>query len=59
MLAVSPANGHVEPEELLAAMRRQLPRYMVPQHVVVRPSLPRSPNNKYDRNLLRQELAAA
>ena len=31
---------------------------MVPKHVVVRPSLPRSPNNKFDRNLLRQELAA-
>ena len=58
VLAVSPANGHVEPEALLAEMRRRLPRYMVPQHVVVRPSLPRSPNNKYDRNLLRQELAA-
>jgi hypothetical protein len=31
---------------------------MVPKHIVVRPSLPRSPNNKFDRNLLRQELAA-
>jgi acyl-CoA ligase (AMP-forming) (exosortase A-associated) len=58
VLAVSPANGHVEPDELLAVLRRELPRYMVPKHVVVRPSLPRSPNNKFDRNLLRQELAA-
>jgi acyl-CoA synthetase (AMP-forming)/AMP-acid ligase II len=58
LLAVSPANGHVDADELLATLRRQLPRYMVPQHVVVRPSLPRSPNNKFDRNLLRQELAA-
>ncbi len=57
VLAVSPANGHVDPDELLAVLRRQLPRYMVPKHVVVRPSLPRSPNNKFDRNLLRQELA--
>ena len=57
VLAVSPANGHVEPDELLAVLRRELPRYMVPKHVVVRPSLPRSPNNKFDRNLLRQELA--
>ena len=58
VLAVSPANGHVDPEELLEVLRRELPRYMVPKHVVVRPSLPRSPNNKFDRNLLRQELAA-
>jgi acyl-CoA synthetase (AMP-forming)/AMP-acid ligase II len=57
LLAVSPANGHVEPDELLAVLRRELPRYMVPKHVVVQPSLPRSPNGKFDRNLLRQELA--
>ena len=58
VLAVSPANGHVDADELLTVLRRELPRYMVPKHVVVRPSLPRSPNNKFDRNLLRQELAA-
>ena len=57
MLAASPANGRLEPDELLAELRRKLPRYMVPKHVVVRGSLPRSPNNKFDRNLLRQELA--
>jgi acyl-CoA ligase (AMP-forming) (exosortase A-associated) len=58
VLAVSPANGRLEPEELLQELRRQLPLYMVPKQVVVRPSLPRSPNNKFDRNLLRQELTA-
>jgi acyl-CoA ligase (AMP-forming) (exosortase A-associated) len=58
VLAVSPANGCLEPDELLGELRRQLPLYMVPKQVVVRPSLPRSPNNKFDRNLLRQELAA-
>jgi acyl-CoA ligase (AMP-forming) (exosortase A-associated) len=58
VLAVSPANGHVEADEVLTVLRRELPRYMVPKHVVVRPSLPRSPNGKFDRNLLRQELAA-
>ena len=39
--------------------RQQLPLYMVPKHVVVRPTLPRSPNDKFDRNLLRQELTTA
>ena len=33
------------------------PLYMVPGDVVVRAELPRSPNGKFDRNLLRQELA--
>jgi acyl-CoA synthetase (AMP-forming)/AMP-acid ligase II len=58
VLAVSPANGHLDPDVLMAELKQQLPLYMLPKHVVVRPSLPRSPNNKFDRNLLRQELAA-
>jgi acyl-CoA ligase (AMP-forming) (exosortase A-associated) len=56
VLAVSPANGSLDSDELLSELRRQLPLYMLPKQVVVRPSLPRSPNNKFDRNLLRQEL---
>jgi acyl-CoA ligase (AMP-forming) (exosortase A-associated) len=57
-LAVSPANGaELDPDVLLGALRRELPSYMIPKHVVVRPELPRSPNDKFDRNLLRQELA--
>jgi acyl-CoA ligase (AMP-forming) (exosortase A-associated) len=58
VLIVSSANGHLESSELLAELRRQLPLYMVPSDVIVRSELPRSPNNKFDRNLLRQELAA-
>lgn len=59
VLAVSPANGHLDPDVLLAELKQQLPLYMVPKHVVVRPSLPRSPNDKFDRNLLRQELTSS
>ena len=60
MLVVSPADGReLAPDALLAELQQQLPLYMVPKHVVVRPSLPRSPNGKFDRNLLRQELASA
>ena len=58
VLIVSPANGRLDCERLLGELRRQLPLYMVPSDVVVRSELPRSPNNKFDRNLLRQELAA-
>jgi acyl-CoA ligase (AMP-forming) (exosortase A-associated) len=57
-LIVSPANGQLDPEALLAEMRQQLPLYMVPSDVIVRAELPRSPNNKFDRNLLREQLAA-
>jgi acyl-CoA ligase (AMP-forming) (exosortase A-associated) len=56
LLAVSPANGSdLDGDALLAQLRKVLPLYMVPKHVVVRPSLPRSPNGKFDRTLLRTE----
>ena len=58
VLVASPANGQLDRDELLGALRQQLPLYMVPSDVIVRSELPRSPNNKFDRNLLRQELAA-
>jgi acyl-CoA ligase (AMP-forming) (exosortase A-associated) len=59
VLIVSPANGNgLTPEMLLTRLRRELPLYMVPKEVVVREALPRSPNDKFDRNLLRQELSA-
>jgi len=58
VLVVSAADGALDRDELLAVLRQQLPTYMVPSDVVIRSELPRSPNNKFDRNLLRQELAA-
>jgi acyl-CoA ligase (AMP-forming) (exosortase A-associated) len=60
VLVVSPANGNgLTSEMLLARLRRELPLYMVPKEVVVRSALPRSPNDKFDRNLLRRELTPA
>jgi acyl-CoA ligase (AMP-forming) (exosortase A-associated) len=57
VLAASPANGRLDPDQLLEELRKQLPLYMVPQRVVIRTSLPRSPNDKFDRNLIREELS--
>jgi acyl-CoA ligase (AMP-forming) (exosortase A-associated) len=60
LLAVSPADGReFERELLLSALKQQLPLYMVPKEIIVRPELPRSPNDKFDRNLLRRELASS
>jgi acyl-CoA ligase (AMP-forming) (exosortase A-associated) len=60
VLVVSPANGNgLTSEILLDRLKRELPLYMVPAEVVVRPALPRSPNDKFDRNLLREEVTAA
>jgi acyl-CoA ligase (AMP-forming) (exosortase A-associated) len=58
VLVASPAKGELDRGQVLAALKQQLPSYMVPGDVVIRSELPRSPNNKFDRNLLRQELAA-
>jgi acyl-CoA ligase (AMP-forming) (exosortase A-associated) len=58
VLIVSSLNGQLDASVLLGELRQQLPLYMVPSDVIVRSELPRSPNNKFDRNLLRQELAA-
>ena len=58
-LVVTAAEGTaLEPKTLVAALRRELPLYMVPSQVVVRASMPRSPNGKYDRPLVRQDLLA-
>jgi len=58
VLVASPPNGDaLEPEALIAAMKRELPLYMVPSTVDVRAEVPRSPNGKFDRSALREELA--
>ncbi|MFC0532175.1 acyl-CoA ligase (AMP-forming), exosortase A system-associated [Phytohabitans kaempferiae] len=59
LIAVSPVEGVAEVDEagLLAELKRQLPLYMLPKRIVVRPELPRSPNGKFDRNRLREELS--
>jgi acyl-CoA synthetase (AMP-forming)/AMP-acid ligase II len=45
-------------DELLSALRRALPLYMVPESIVVVDEIPRSPNGKFDRARLRDELAS-
>ncbi|WP_454295824.1 acyl-CoA ligase (AMP-forming), exosortase A system-associated [Salana multivorans] len=42
--------------DVVAALKPVLPTFMVPREVVLRPELPRSPNGKFDRTLLRSEL---
>jgi acyl-CoA ligase (AMP-forming) (exosortase A-associated) len=60
VLLVSPVEGkEIDPEALLAEFTKQVPLYMVPQRIVVRPMLPRSPNGKFDRNLLKTELLSS
>jgi len=58
VLVVSPTSGAtVDVDSLLARLRQALPLYMLPQRVAVKAEIPRSPNGKFDRALLRKELA--
>lgn len=57
VIVVTPADGaEVDIDDLLARMKKELPAYMLPRRVEVRPQIPRSPNGKFDRTLLREEL---
>ena len=57
VLVATTANGaQLDPATLTATLRRQLPLYMVPTAVHIRDEMPRSPNGKYDRNLIKSEL---
>lgn len=58
VLVVAPTAGErLDPDLLHRRLRKQLPLYMVPKQIVVREYLPRSPNGKFDRQRIRQELA--
>lgn len=57
LVASAPRGDELDQTALLRELKRQLPTYMVPRTIVVRTEIPRSPNGKFDRNLLRQELA--
>ena len=56
VLVATPSSEELDPAALLAALRRQLPLFMVPETVDVRAEIPRSPNGKFDRARLRDEL---
>ncbi|MCY1671435.1 acyl-CoA ligase (AMP-forming), exosortase A system-associated [Novosphingobium sp. SL115] len=54
---VARANPGASPDDLLPALTRALPNFMVPRHVHWRGEMPVSPNGKLDRVALAAELA--
>jgi len=58
VLVATSSNGALDATAVLAAMRQALPLYMVPSRVDVRDELPRSPNGKFDRTLLKAQVSA-
>lgn len=59
LVASAPAGIADDTEALVNALRRRLPRHMVPVAVDWRDSLPRSANGKFDRARLRRELSVS
>jgi acyl-CoA ligase (AMP-forming) (exosortase A-associated) len=59
VIVATPPDGKPGDEEaVLAACRKDLPPFMVPQRVVMREALPRNPNGKIDRKKIAAELEA-
>lgn len=56
VFVVTPASEALEEGSLIAALRPILPAYMLPSKVEIRDDLPRSPNGKFDRTLIKSEV---
>jgi acyl-CoA ligase (AMP-forming) (exosortase A-associated) len=57
VLVATAADDILDPLVLLSALRQALPLYMVPSRIDVRDELPRSPNGKFDRNLMKAQVS--
>jgi acyl-CoA synthetase (AMP-forming)/AMP-acid ligase II len=60
IVLIASSNGQppLDAPALLAAFKRQLPQYMVPSSVIEMSTLPTTPNGKFDRVLLREQLTS-
>ncbi|WP_158866155.1 acyl-CoA ligase (AMP-forming), exosortase A system-associated [Leifsonia sp. AG29] len=58
VLVVAAIAAELEVATLLGALRQSLPHYMVPSAVELRDELPRSPNGKFDRVLMKAQVSA-
>lgn len=57
VLVVAPSGDGLTEAALLAALRPLLPAYMIPSRIEIRDDLPRSPNGKFDRPLIKTEVS--
>ena len=57
VLIATSIEGILDTAVVLAALRQALPLYMVPSRIEARDELPRSPNGKFDRNLLKAQVS--
>jgi len=55
LVVTAAREGDTDSDRLLDVLKRRLPRFMLPLRIEWRESLPRNPNGRYDRVLLRGE----
>jgi len=58
VLIATAVAGVLDTTMLLSALRQTLPLYMVPSRIDARDELPRSPNGKFDRKLMKAQVSA-
>ncbi len=58
VLVATSTAPELDVDALVTELRQLLPLYMVPGQIDVRHELPRSPNGKFDRNLIKSEVSA-
>ncbi|MCB1297618.1 MAG: acyl-CoA ligase (AMP-forming), exosortase A system-associated [Microthrixaceae bacterium] len=58
VLSATVTAPEVDGPAITVALRQLLPMYMLPSRVDIRDELPRSPNGKFDRNLIKAEVTA-
>jgi acyl-CoA ligase (AMP-forming) (exosortase A-associated) len=58
LVVTAPVGVELDTTALGRQLRTRLPLFMVPSSIVVMPEVPRSPNGKFDRVLLRKEVAS-
>jgi acyl-CoA ligase (AMP-forming) (exosortase A-associated) len=58
LVVTAPAGAELDTTALDRQLRSRLPLFMVPSSIVVMSEVPRSPNGKFDRVLLRKEIGS-
>lgn len=58
IVRATPPHGRGTEADLRNYLKRELPNFMQPTHILWRAEMPKSPNGKLDREALRQELTA-
>jgi acyl-CoA synthetase (AMP-forming)/AMP-acid ligase II len=56
LVVTAPSGSELDTQALDRQLRARLPLFMVPSEIRVLDTLPRSPNGKFDRVLLRKEV---